>query len=126
MNTIPSPFTRTYPINGEKLDQGRRLAKYTHRWMEGHKESFQAIYAYVKHLQRKGIKGRLRDRVAMYCTSNDISVEGGDYRFDNSLWAGISRYLVLYDKSLKYDPVEPRSSAIDCWGLYPVSWLEDK
>lgn len=123
MNTIPSPFERTFPINGEKLDQGRRLALDTHKWMEHHKDAFLVIYTYVKVLQINGVKGRIRDRVARFCIDHGIKVGDDSYRFANAYWAGISRYLVLYDKSLKYDPIEAGNSAIDCWGLYPVSWL---
>ena len=67
--------------------------------------------------------GRVRDRVAAFCVDRGIDV-GGDYAFDNTLWAGISRYAALLDPSLAGDPLRFRDSDIDCYGLLPVSYLE--
>ena len=122
--TLRSPIPREKKtISGETLRSGRQMAVKTHLWMERNENAFFAIYNYVKEKQRKGCKGRLRDRVASYCVDNQIVV-GGDYAFDNTLWAGISRYLVLHDRSLLNDPVKARESNIDCFGLYPVSYLD--
>lgn len=119
---IPSPFPRTKVITGPRLEKGMDIARRTHAWMEANEEAFWAIYEQVKRMQAGGVKGRIRDRVAARCVDLNVRV-GADYAFNNDYWAGISRYLVLYDPSLKDDPVRGRESAVDCYGLLPVSWL---
>lgn len=120
MRTIASPFTRTVPMSGERLAKGRQIATDTHRWMESHEDAFWAIYGYVKTV--KG--GRVRDRVASWCVDHGIEVDGDPYTFNNTFWAGISRYLILYDPSLRDNPIKLRESAVDCFGLWPVSYLK--
>lgn len=122
---IPSPFERTKLVtNGKTLDEGRKLAYDTHRWMESHESAFRSILRFTQSLKQKKVKGRLRDRVAVYCMDNNIRTGNGEYRFGNALWAGVSRYMVLVDPSLKYNPVDAKESVIDVYGLLPVSYLE--
>lgn len=125
IKTIPSPNDRTGTMRGYKLKNGRSLANYARDWMERNKEAFFMIYDYVKHLQFTGCKGRLRDRVAVYCVEHNLSVGDDGYTFGNSYWAGIARYLVLYDGTLLDDPVKLNESDIDYFGLWPITYLED-
>ena len=121
--TIRSPHSRGYAISGERLQAGRKMAQQTHRWMEDNERGFWQIYRFVKGMQRDGGKGRVRDRVAAFCVDQSIRVGDEPYTFNNTWWAGISRYLVLHDPTLHDDPVKFRDSDIDCWGLLPVSYL---
>lgn len=120
--TIRSPHERAYTVTGERLASGRRMAERTRAWMESNETAFFEIAGYVKAMQGRGC-GRVRDRVAAFCVDRGIDV-GGDYAFDNTLWAGISRYAALFDPSLAGDPLRFRDSDIDCYGLLPVSYLE--
>lgn len=121
---IPSPHTRTsLTKTGKRINNGRRLIERTARWMEGNKSAFFAIYRYVKTMQSEENSGRVRDRVAAWCVDNLIKVGDDDFRFSNDFWAGISRYLVIYDDSLLDAPIIFRDSDIDCYGLLPVSYL---
>lgn len=120
--TVESPHARAYTVSGERLDSGRRIAERTAAWMEGNEDAFFAIAGYVKSMQGRGC-GRVRDRVAAFCVDRGIDV-GGGYAFDNTLWAGISRYAALFDPSLVGDPLRFRDSDVDCYGLMPVSYLE--
>lgn len=122
---IASPHERGYVIDGEKLLNGQRLAKEAHSWMEKNEESFREIYGYVKRMQGRGTVGRVRDRVAAFCADRGIKVGNDEYAFGNAYWAGISRYLVLYDASLLTAPIKFNDSDIDCHGLFPVSWLPE-
>lgn len=99
------------------------MAEQTRRWMEGNREAFWKIYGFVKNMQFDGGKGRVRDRVASFCVDQSIEVGDSPYTFNNTWWAGISRYLVLYDPTLLNDPIRFRDSDIDCYGLLPVSYL---
>lgn len=120
---IPSPHKRGYTISGEHLTNGRRIAYKTWCWVEKNKETFFTIYDYLKTLAESGCKGRVRDRAAVYCVEHGIQVGDSEFTFSNTYWAGISRYMVLYDKSLLYHPIEFKDSDIDCYGLLPVSYL---
>lgn len=111
-------------MNGLKFDQGRKLAMTVRDWMEGHENAFWAILRYVQGLQRKGFSGRLHDRVAIFCIDNHIDTDQGRFKFGNEIWTGIERYLVLVDPSLKHNPVNAKESAIDLYGLLPVSYLD--
>lgn len=122
-NVIKSPHRRSFTITGERLVNGRKLAYQTWCWVEKNKDAFFAIYGYLKQLRESGYRGRVRDRVAVYCVEHGIQVGDEEYTFSNSYWAGISRYMVLYDKSLLYHPIEFKDSDIDCYGLLPVSYL---
>lgn len=125
MKPIQSPFYFQCPLitDGTKLTLGRKLAYNTHKWMESHEGAFKSILRYVKGLQRSGFKGRLHDRVAIYCIDNGIQTDSGEFKFSNDIWTGIERYLVLVDPSLRDNPVKAKQSAIDLHGLFPVSYL---
>lgn len=120
---IKSPHKRSFTITGERLVNGRRIAYQSWCWVEKNKDAFFTIYNYLKSLGDSGLKGRVRDRVAVYCVEHGIKVGDSEFTFSNSYWAGISRYMVLYDKSLLNNPIEFRDSDIDCYGLFPVSYL---
>lgn len=122
---IRSPHNRSYVTTGEKLSNGRKLAYLSNRWMEANEQSFRTIYAYVKGMQAKSHGGRVRDRVAAFCVDHGIEVGDGEYTFSNTYWAGIARYLVLYDKTLLDAPIRLNDSDIDCYGLLPVSYLPE-
>ena len=121
--TIESPHTRRYTVSGERLASGRSMAIRTRGWMESNPSAFFEIVGYVKAMQGRRC-GRVRDRVAAFCVDRGIDV-GGEYAFDNTLWAGISRYAALFDPSLVGDPLRFRDSDTDCYGLLPVSYLPD-
>lgn len=125
MKPIKSPFYREclFVTDGSKLSLGRKLAVNVHRWMEDHESAFYSILQYVKSLQHSEFKGRLHDRVAIYCIDNGIRTDTKNYKFSNDIWTGIERYLVLVDPTLKHNPVNVRQSAIDLYGLLPVSYL---
>lgn len=127
MKPIPSPHVRTKLVKTNlTINNGRKLAEDTADWMERSKKGFETIYKYVKSLQSKNFKGRVRDRVATFCVDHRITVGSGhDYRFANPLWAGISRYLVLHDPSLDGAPILMHDSDIDCYGLLPISYLPE-
>ena len=122
MKAIASPYRaqRTKPMTRERLVKGREIATRTHTWMEKHEADFWLMVDYVRSV--KG--GRVRDRVAAFCVDNGIEIDDGeDHTFNNTFWAGISRYMVLYDPALRDNPIRFRESAIDCFGLWPVSYL---
>ena len=124
MKPIKSPHSRTNRIKtGERINNGRDLAEKTRKWMEDNEEAFFTLYRYVKKLQMQKSGGRVRDRVAIHCIQSNIDVGEDPYKFSNTYWAGIARYMVLYDPSLIGDPIMLRDSDIDCFGLYPVSYL---
>lgn len=120
---IPSPHKRSFTITGERLHNGRKIAYQTWCWVEKNKDAFFAIHDYLEELAAQGCKGRVRDRVAVWCVEHGIKVGDEEFTFSNSFWAGISRYMVLYDDSLLGHPIEFRDSDIDCYGLLPVSYL---
>lgn len=127
MRPIPTPHIRTkLTKTGESIRRGRRMAEASASWMEANREGFEGIYRYVKLLQAGRFRGRVRDRVAAWCVDHRITVgPGEDYRFANGVWAGISRYLVVRDRSLDGAPIVLRDSDIDCYGLLPVSYLPE-
>lgn len=107
-------------MTGERLAKGREIATRTAAWMEDHEADFWALTEYVR-----GVKGgRVRDRAAAFCVDHGIEIDDGEgHTFNNTFWAGISRYMVLHDPTLKDNPIRFRESAIDCFGLWPVSYL---
>lgn len=125
MKTIKSPFYQEcgLTVSGDRLDHGRKLAIMAKEWMDSHEQAFNQILAYVRRLKRIGSRGRLHDRVSIYCIDKGIQTDTEQYKFSNDVWTGLQRYLVLADPSLKYNPVIVRSSDIDLFGLYPVSYL---
>lgn len=100
---------------------GRRIAEATARWIDKHPAEFQALFSIVKDMQANGVIGRVRDRVATEAMNRNIEVREGDYRFANGLWAGIARYMVFADPSLKNNPIEFQRSVIDNYGLVPIN-----
>lgn len=125
MRPIKSPFYSECSLttSGDKLTLGRQLAYSTHQWMETHESAFRSIYKFVKDQQKDGLKSRLHDRVAIYCVDQNIRTDTKDYKFSNDIWTGIERYLVLVDPTLKHNPIQAKASAIDLYGLLPVSYL---
>ena len=124
METIKSPCAYTRKVDGKAIASGREIARKTHDWMVANQEGFEAILGFVKSLQSSEKVGRVRDQVAIFSVDHKISV-GRGYMFDNTLWAGVGRYLVLVDPSLHGAPIVFKESAVDCYGLLPVSWLPE-
>lgn len=126
MRAIPSPHGRTSLVKTSvTIGKGRAMARETWRWMEANEGSFMAVLRYVQGLKARGVKGRLRDRVAIFCADNGIEVGENGRLFTNGTFAGIVRYMVLLDPSLDGGPVVMNDSYIDCYGLLPVSWLPE-
>ena len=125
MKAIRSPYTTERTISAAHIESGREMATKVHRWMEANEAAFRKIYGFVKEMQRTGGRGRVRDRVAAFCVDQSIEVGDEPYTFNNTWWAGISRYLVLHDPTLLEDPIRFRDSDIDCYGLLPVSYLPE-
>lgn len=121
---MPSPNGKPEVCTESQRRNGDRMAVDAYIWMLRSEQVFNAIYRYVKSLQGDHIKGRVRDRVASYCVDVGLQVGKDSYRFSNSIWAAISRYLVIKDPSLYRAPIEFAKSDIDCVGLYPVPYLE--
>lgn len=125
MKAIRSPYATERTMSAAHIESGREMATKVHRWMEANEAAFRKIYGFVKEMQRTGGRGRVRDRVAAFCVDQSIEVGDEPYTFNNTWWAGISRYLVLHDPSLMEDPIRFRDSDIDCCGLLPVSYLPE-
>lgn len=125
MRRLESPHQRTTLVKtGENITNGREMAKKAAYWMEVNQDAFNSIYQCVKHMQDNGYKGRVRDRVAMWCLDHNVKIGYGSFKLTNGYWAAIARYLVIYDPSLENAPIVMHDSDIDCWGLYPISWME--
>lgn len=113
------------PRDDGSLANGRKLSAQAKQWMDAHHDEFMLIYTYVKSLQERGQRGRIRDRVALFCCENGITVGSGkSHMFANAVWAGVARYMAHMDPSLVGNPLEFSYSDIDCSGLYPVEWME--
>lgn len=125
MKAIRSPYVTERTMSAAHIESGREMATKVHRWMEANEAAFRKIYGFVKEMQRTGGRGRVRDRVAAFCVDQSIEVGDEPYTFNNTWWAGISRYLVLHDQTLLEDPIRFRDSDIDCYGLLPVSYLPE-
>lgn len=110
-------------VTSGQVDNGKALAEMTARWMAAHEHEFREMLGYVKSLQALGKKGRLRDRVAVWCMQHGITVEEDGYKFANAYWAGISRYMALVDPTLVGAPIRFADSDIDCYGLPSVGYL---
>lgn len=124
MRPIASPHKRNSLIKtGENINNGRKLATEVHRWMEKNRDGFFAVLKYVQSLKKQKKIGRVRDRVAVWCLNNGVQIGTSNYRFANPLWAGIARYMLLVDDSLNGHPIVCNDSDIDCFGLFPVSYL---
>jgi hypothetical protein len=123
---IKSPHARLSLVKtGDSIAAGRKMALEAKSWMERNKDAFFEIYGFVKSLQSQEKVGRVRDRVAVFCMERGINVLDEPYKFANAKWAGIARYLALYDPSLMDAPLKFADSDIDCYGLMPVSYLPD-
>ncbi len=126
MKPIPSPHKRSHLIrNGATLDKGRMMAMEAQEWMEESEEAFYSILTYLRALKERGVRGRVRDRVALFCIDNGIKLGSGSRSFANSKWAAMERYIALADPSLVGTVIEMNDSYIDCYGLLPVSWMEN-
>ena len=119
---IESPH-RLRVVDDERRENGKKLAFDAHRWVEANEDAFKLIHHFVKH---QAGKGRMRDRVAVFCIQHGIRVEDEPYKFANAYWAGIARYLVVYDQSLLRDKITLADSDIDAYGLPEVSWMEEE
>lgn len=93
------------PWTAERAINGRRLAEKTAAWVEANRDDFEGIYRIVKDFQRQGKRGRLQDRVVAEALVRGVRYEADDFKMANGLWAGITRYLVLYDPTLEGNPV---------------------
>lgn len=125
MRPLRSPHERTRLVTDrESIARGREMARECRVWMELNEDSFRAIHGFLRGLMARGVKGRTRDRVALFCTSNNIDVGDDEHAFRNGKWAGISRYMALYDPALaECGILKFNDSVIDCYGLLPVSWM---
>ena len=124
MVPIKSPHVRTVRVKtGERINNGRALAIKAQGWMERNGHAFFELYRFVKRLQAEERIGRVRDRVAVWCMAHGIEVGDDPYKFGNAYWAGIARYIALYDPSLVGAPLKFHDSDIDCYRLLPVSYL---
>lgn len=110
-------------MTGESIANGRELARKAKGWMERNQGAFFELYKFVKSLQAQEKVGRVRDRVAVYSMQRGIQLGDDPYKFGNAYWAGIARYMALYDPSLIDAPLKFNDSDIDCHGLFPVSYL---
>lgn len=125
--TIPSPLKPRVPVDGEKINLGRKLANSTRCWMEQNEPAFMEIYRFVKGLQGNCVSGRLHDRVATYCTDHHLRMsDTPGIKFSNDTWTGVARYLVIYDPTLLNAPVKLKPSAIDHVGLWRIGWMEKR
>ncbi len=126
MTRIPSPYRDSMAVRtGERVANGVRIANEAAAWMDGHQREFRDILQRVRYLRARGQGGRLRDRVAAWCCDNGVRVSAKEGVFvDNSLWAAICRYLVLFDPDLVDDPVRMRHSDVDFVGLGEVAWYD--
>lgn len=118
---LKSPHDRETMIsNGMRQNRGRDKALMARDWMEANKEAFEFVKSYIKdhdkiQNQRDFFREKLMEHKLLSTTN--------PYAFNNVEWDGLARYLVLADPSLK-KKVEMRDSEIDCWGLYPISYLD--
>lgn len=113
-------YSNRLPWTAKSHENGRRLAEATARWIEKNQSDFIAIYNIVKQMQHDGVKRRVREQVIARAMAKGVRFADGDFKFANSLWAGITRYLVVLDPSLAGNPIEFSQSDIDCYGLVPI------
>lgn len=106
----------------QEIEQGKRMAESAHRWMERSQSLYLQMAAFVKDLRRRGVTGRVRDQIIIHFTK--ISDQNKPmFTLTNGDWAGISRYMILEDPTLEGNPIRLAHSAIDDYGLIPVSWM---
>ena len=124
METIQSPNFQEGTVATEStIEEGLRMARDGRNWMERNQDAFSSIRGFLKKLQREGVKGRVRDRVAIWIMQNGIEVNDAPFRFANAKWAVISRYAALADPTLIGRPLQFNFSLVDVSGLLPVSYL---
>lgn len=124
MMMIASPHAYSKPYTGAEISAGSRMALEGRAWMEGNEQAFRSIMAFLSALQRRGEKGRVRDRVVSFCIAKGIEINDSPYRFANGKWAAISRYAALVDPSLVGNPLQFNDSLIDVVGLHEISYLD--
>lgn len=117
--TIDSPHVRKKTISQLNINAGRKQAEAVKTWMEAHRGAFFFI---LNTMQHEKVVPRPRDYFANELSRRHLCNDK-PLAFNNNYWAGIARYLVLVDPSLEAK-LNMRDSDIDCWGLYPVSYLE--
>lgn len=125
MRPVKSPHVRTWKnMSVDRFESGRKMAEAAQTWMESNEATFRAVVGFLKGLQRDGRRGRVRDRVAIFCIDNGLRIGGGSQAFTNATWAGIERYIALAEPGLQ-EMLSMTDSDIDCYGLLPVSWMPE-
>ena len=123
--TIDSPVE--YPhlsVDGEVYANGKRLADKGHAWMERHESDFVELMRFAHSMQAQKRAGCSRDMFKNHCFQNGIKLsDTRGLSFDNTLWAVVARYMAIEDPSLVGMPLTFRASAVDAFGLLPVSWM---
>lgn len=118
--TIKSPYKRKRPVDGDRINNGRKLAEKTRVWMESHETTYRIIKKYIETSKPSMCN---RSVFKTYCQLSNIEISDNEtYRFDHDLWAGIVRYISLDDPKLQ-PKIRMRESDIDCFGLFPISYL---
>lgn len=124
---IPSPNRDPKkPRSSADVERGRRLALEAWRWMERNEAIYLQMIAFVRDLKRRGVKGRVRDQIAIHFTKLAAGKGTPMFTLRNGIWAGVSRYMVMEDPTLDGDPIHLARSAIDDHGLFPVSWMGNR
>lgn len=109
-------------IDSVRRENGKKLAEETFRFIMNHRYMFDLIYSYLSSLKQLEKQGRLRDRTIAYLLDH---TGNGSFQIQNGVWAGIVRYMVLFDSSLLDHPIILHSSDIDHFGLYQLpEWGE--
>lgn len=111
----------------ETLDEGMHSAIDGHHWVEHHREAFLAMFNHTKSLMMLGKRHYLNIRLMYFCLENSIDSSTEEYSIPGaSLLAVIKRYFILLDPSLGDGFIKLHCSAVDYYGLYPVSWMDLK
>lgn len=113
----PKKITITRITNGEKL------ALSVKSWMDSNKDEFFYMYDFACQLHRKHVKGRLRGRIISHCLERRKRKDVDDFELAHATFAGITRYMVLYNPDLLDDPIKFADSDIDAFGLFDVKYL---
>lgn len=106
-----------------RIANGEKLAYKVKSWMDSNKDEFFYMYNFVCQLHNKHIKGRLRDRIISYCLERRKRKDVDDFKLTHATFAGITRYMVLYNPELLDDPIKFADSDIDAFGLFDVEYL---
>lgn len=124
-NMWKSPNRRNLEATiSSEVEDGTVMAAHGWELVEKNRELFMDVYRFVKSIQRKELKGHLRARVVEHMMGTRWAMDE-QFKFNNTRWAVLSRYLVLYDPSLEHPtgPISFRHSKVDSSGLFPVSWM---